>query len=64
MSSAPLAKMLGPPMKIHHGNGPQALCTALFRTLLKKNIQFYWDNSLDELFCQSRKTVVDAVKEG
>ena len=51
-------------MKIHHGNGPQALCTALFRALLKKNIQFYWDNSLDELFCQSRETVVDAVKEG
>ena len=37
---------------------------APFRKLLRRNVKFYWDDHLLELFLKSCKVIVEAVKEG
>ena len=37
---------------------------APFRDLLKKNTEWYWDNSLDEIFSNCKKMIVDQVIDG
>ena len=37
---------------------------ASFRDLLKRNTQWYWDNSLDEIFSACKKMIVDQVIDG
>ena len=37
---------------------------APFRNLLKRNVNFYWDDHLLELFLKSHKVIMEAVKEG
>ena len=37
---------------------------APFRDLLKRNVKFYWDNHLEELFPKSRKVIIEKAKEG
>ena len=37
---------------------------APFRDLLKRNLKFYWDEHLENLFPKSRKVIVEKVQEG
>ena len=35
-----------------------------FRDLIKPNVKFYWDSTLDELFQKSKQGIIQSVKEG
>ena len=37
---------------------------APFRELLRKNVKFYWDDTLDRIFEQSKREIVEQVKDG
>ena len=42
----------------------QAPIMAPFRELLEKNKKFYWDDTLEVIFQQSKKAIIEAIKDG